>query len=122
MRKIKHVPFKQINIYHIYDYYDEPILYSFASETGELFVANFIDYEENSDTDVWAFLPVTFDKLRHLENSDISLLDLYKNPVSQITYIEKKNTDQDEFFIEETAKIKSSCLPDEDSFLEPSIS
>ncbi|RMC55081.1 DUF6575 domain-containing protein [Lactobacillus sp. ESL0261] len=118
MRKIKHVPFKQINIYHIYDYYDEPILYSFASETGELFVANFIDYEENSDTDVWAFLPVTFDKLRHLENSDISLLDLYKNPVSQITYIEKKNTNQDEFFIEETAKIKSSCLPDEDSFIE----
>ena len=75
MEKIKYTPFKQINIYHIYDYYDEPILYSFTSDTGQLYIANFIDYEEKSDTDVWAFLPVTFDKLRHLENSDISLLD-----------------------------------------------
>ncbi|MBI0021877.1 DUF6575 domain-containing protein [Lactobacillus sp. W8172] len=118
MEKIKYTPFKQINIYHIYDYYDEPILYSFTSDTGQLYIANFIDYEEKSDTDVWAFLPVTFDKLRHLENSDISLLDLYKNPVSKITFIEKKNTDQDEFFIQETSEISSSCLPDEDSFIE----
>lgn len=117
MKKMKHAPFKQINIYHIYDYYDEPLLYSFTSDTGQLYIANFIDYEEESDTDVWAFLPVTFDKLRHLENSDIPLLDLYKNPVSQITFIEKINIDKDEFFIEETAKIKPSCLPDKDSFI-----
>lgn len=118
MKKMKHDPFKKINIYHIYDYYDEPILYSFTSDTGQLYIANFIDYEEKSDTDVWAFLPVTFEKLRHLENSDISLLDLYKNPVSQFTFIEKKSTNQDDFFIEETSEINSSCLPDEDSFIE----
>lgn len=117
-KKINHSPFKQTNIYHIYDYYDEPILYSFTSETGQLYIANIIDYEEKSDTNVWAFLPVTFDKLCHLENGDISLLDLYKNPISEVTYIEKQNRKQNEFFIQKTSEIEPIYLPDKDSFIE----
>lgn len=117
IKKIKYNPFNQISIYHVYDYYDEPILYSFTSETGQLYIANFIDYEEKSDTNVCAFLPVTFDKLRYLENGNISLLDLYKNPISDIAFIEKKGLKKDEFFIQKTSEIEPRCLPDKDSFI-----
>lgn len=116
-KKIEHDPFKQKNIYHVYDYYDEPILYSFTSETGQFYIANFIDYEEKSDTNVWAFLPITFEKLYHLENGDISLLNLYENPVSDIIFIEKKSLKKDEFFIQKTSEIEPRCLPDKDYFL-----
>ncbi|MDF7672180.1 hypothetical protein PT281_02610 [Lactobacillus sp. ESL0701] len=117
MEKLNFKPFNKINIFHVYDYYDEPILYSFTTEIGSLFVANFIDYEEKDDTDVWAYLPVSYEELSKLEHKQISLLDLYRNLISEVIYIEKQGESKDVFYAESSKAINPQWLPDKDYYV-----
>ncbi|KRL39932.1 DUF6575 domain-containing protein [Liquorilactobacillus nagelii] len=117
MNKLSNSPIKKFKIYHVYDYYDEPILYSFLNETGALFLANFVDYDEDS-TETWLYLPVSFQELKKVESGECSLRTLILSGESSFAYIEKQKDEISNFFIESTSNIDSSYLPEENVYIE----
>lgn len=116
MNRLSNSPIKKENIYHVYDYYDEPIVYSFLNETGSLFLAIFVDYEED-DTETWLYLPISFKELRDIETGKRSLRNLVLKPKSAFVYIEKQSDNKSCFFVESTNCINARFLPDEDSYI-----
>jgi hypothetical protein len=116
MNKLSTAPIKKFKIYHVYDYYDEPILYSFFNETGTLFLANFVDYDEDR-TETWLYLPVSFQELKNAESGKCSLRTLILSGESSFAYIEKQKDKISNFFIESTNNIDSSYLPEENVYI-----
>lgn len=67
-----------LNILDIYEYYDEPVLFSCISPSGQYFLAVVINYEDDSET--WLYLPMSFSRLYSLETCKLELYDAYKEP------------------------------------------
>lgn len=117
MNKLDFSPIKQFKIYHVYEYYDEPIVYSFLSETGILFLANFVDYGLD-ESETWLYLPISYKELSDIETSKVSLRHLIKNSSSSMAYFEKITSDSSIFYVEDVSAIDDKYLPDEDSYIE----
>lgn len=117
MKKPKFTPFKEMNIIDIYDYNDMLMCYSFKDENGQLYIADFVDYEEKSDTDVWVYLPLTADKLKAFNENKISLRQIFRDLANEKAIIDKENGIDSYLTTEKVKDLNPDYLPDEDSYL-----
>lgn len=117
MKQSEIKPFKDMNIIKIYNYYDMPMCYSFKDENGQLYLADFVDYEEKDNIDVWVYLPLTADKLKAYNENKISLRQIFRDLADEKAIIDKENS-TGSFLTTKTVKdLNQDYLPDEDSYL-----
>lgn len=110
-------PIGTIKLHNVYEYYDEPLVFSFYSELGNLHLANLVDIEEEEDEHIWAYLPITNKELLLLESQEISLFELYKNSASTFTYILTENNNSRKYDTITMDEFPNEYLPDKDSFI-----
>lgn len=117
MKKPKFTPFKEMNIIDMYDYNDMPMCYSFKDENGQLYIADFVDYEEKGDIDVWVYLPLTADKLKAYNENKISLRQIFRDLADEKAIIDKENSVGSYLTTKKVKDLNPDYLPDEDSYL-----
>ena len=111
-------------IYHVYDYYDEPICYSIKLG-NKYFVVFYVDYQYFNQVNVWLYLPATKNILTKLEQDKSTFGEYYKTHqnVSVLVRYEKVKQDtsnaKDDSILctEKLSKIYKPWLPDEDEAL-----
>lgn len=80
---------RNFELYHIYDYYDEPINYSCRNrDTKQLYLTNFPDYFSDSDTSVFLNVPVTNDELTAFEDNKLTYQELYRKVKDRTAVLE----------------------------------
>lgn len=109
-------PIGKLRIQNIYEYYDEPLVFSFYSETGALYLANLVDGDD--DVHIWTYLPITNKELLAIESQQISLFNLYKNSTSSYIYILTEKIDSKDYQTISMNSFPKEYLPDKDSFLD----
>lgn len=114
--------FKKTKIFHVYEYFDEPYLYSFSNETNSLFLADLVDYDEQRDMQVWIFLPISMKRLIKLEKGDLSLRDAFQKPESPQMYLTHEGVETSAHYNyicdSQIFKKNEDWLPDADYFIE----
>lgn len=74
-----------VEIKRIYHYYDTPITYSSRDiETGQVYFNNFVDHIDGRDLNM--IVPITEDLLHQLNNSKLSINELYRQVGDQVIY------------------------------------
>ena len=74
-----------VDIERIYHYYDSPITYSSRDiETGQLYFNNLV--ERIDERDLHMIVPITEDLLHQLNESKLSLNELYRQVGDQVIY------------------------------------
>lgn len=74
-----------VEIKRIYHYYDTPITYiSRDIETGQVYFNNFVDQIDSRD--LYMIVPITEDLLYQLNNSKLSINELYRQVGDQVIY------------------------------------
>lgn len=117
MFKLEYDPIQDIKIYHIYEFYDEPIIFSFYNSVGSLFLANYIDWNEESNT--WLYLPVSLPEIKLIETGKLNLREAIINARSSFTYIVEEYFDgQTQYYTVPIKSINEEYLPSQDSFIE----
>lgn len=102
----------EIKIREVYEYFDQPILFSFYNELDALFLAFLLS--ENNSMATWLYLGVSHRDLIRLENNKIRIREFMDSLndqicyISEIDYINEKNM----FYITNLNKIDKSYLPD----------
>ena len=117
MTESKFTPFKEMNIIKIYDYNDMLMCYSFKDENGQLYIADFVDYEEKGDVDVWVYLPLTADELKAYNENKISLRQIFRDLADKKAIIDKENGVSSYLTTKTVKDLDPDYLPDEDSYL-----
>lgn len=65
-------------VIEILDYFDEPLLFSCADQTGRLFLAIVIDEIENINK--WIFVPISLERLNEVKRGFIPLREAFAFP------------------------------------------
>ena len=74
-----------VEIERIYHYYDSPITYSSRDiETGQLYFNNLVDHIDGRD--LYMIVPITEDLLQQLNESKLSINELYRQVGDQVIY------------------------------------
>lgn len=74
-----------VEIERIYHYYDLPITYSSRDiETGQLYFNNLVDHIDGRD--LYMIVPITEDLLQQLNESKLSINELYRQVGDQVIY------------------------------------
>lgn len=114
-----------VEITRIYHYYDSPITYSSRDiETGQLYFNNLVDHFDGLD--VYMIVPITEDLLQQLNESKLSINELYRQVgdrviyyvVSGINFIEYYQSQRDSLGVpDEYYNTSEDCfITDEDDF------
>lgn len=124
MQELKISPFGDIKINKVYDFYDEPIMYSaFSGEGNHLFFVNLVDWEEDSDTNTWMYIPISIAELRGLETKKISIHNLMKNFSSPYFFIVRENGKTITYEIGDNKfDLNEDWIADEDVFVTTELS
>lgn len=118
MTTLNYNPIGTPKIYHIYEYYEIPIVFSFYSNTGTLFLANWVDYDDEQNYNTWIYMPITYKRLLEIENGNISLRTAIENQEGEFVYKVFDYGDSEQFEMISSSSISSEYLPDEDSYVE----
>lgn len=122
----KHIHLKQIEqefileeleTIEVYDYYDQPCLFSCRDQNGQIFIALWVDETELFNT--WLYLPVSQERFNQLLSSEIDLSHAFLNSETGLIYEVKtyKNRKEYEVKILNKDQINSDFLPTIGEFL-----
>tara|TARA_R110000772_G_scaffold268718_1_gene397935 strand:+ start:21714 stop:23009 length:1296 start_codon:yes stop_codon:yes gene_type:complete len=105
--------FGKLEIFHVYEYYEGPRLFSAINGVGTCYIAFWIG--SNDESDEWLYAPVTSDRLKELEQSKIKLRDVFIYPNDLVFKVET-------FFDDRVLSQVQQCLPSSltDKILPPS--
>lgn len=110
-------PIKNIKILHIYEYYDEPITYSFYNDVGSLFLANLVDWDEEKSANIWLYIQVELNEIIKLENKELTLREITMDAMDKHSYIGIETDTKEDFFLLEPQSIDANYIPDEGSYI-----
>lgn len=124
MKKLRLDTLNNAEIYHVYDYYDEPICYSIKLN-NKYFMVFYADYQVFNQINVWLYLPVSKQILTKLEQDKFTFGEYYKTHqnASVLVRYEKVGPDINSakgdsiLCTEKLSKIYKPWLPDEDEAL-----
>lgn len=119
MKKLSIDTLDNAEIYHVYDYYDEPICYSIKLD-NKYFVVFYVDYQYFNKINVWLYLPVTREFLTKLEQDKFTFGEYYKtyqNASVLVRYDTSSAKGNSILYTEKLSKIYKPWLPDEDGTL-----
>lgn len=124
MQELKNSPFGDIKINKVYDFYDEPIMYSaFSGEGNHLFFVNLVDWEEDSNTNIWMYIPISIVELRGIETKEKSIRNLMKNFSSPYFFIVRENGKDVTYEIgDKEDDLDEDWIADEDVFVMTELS
>lgn len=74
MKMIKESDLENIKYKTVYDYYDQPLSFTFELYS-KLYYANLIDYEEDTNTDIFWVNEVDEESIEQAENKEHTLYD-----------------------------------------------
>lgn len=100
-------------------YYDQPILMTIKREE-ELFLAFFVDYDEETNIDMYLFVPVSENRLEDLKEGKLSCRQAIQNAEQGYAYKMYLSCDEERpstFSKSECHLIDNDWLPSKDSFL-----
>lgn len=105
--------FGNLEIFHVYEYYEGPKLFSAVNGVGTYYIAFWID--SNEDGDEWLYAPVSHQRLIELEQSKIKLRDAFIYPNDLVFKVET-------YFNEDTLSQVQQCSASQltDEILPPS--
>lgn len=115
MKKLSLSTLDNAEIYHVYDYYDEPLCYSIELDS-KYFIVFFADYYSNES--VRLYLPVSKEELTSLEKSENTMGDYYnthKNVLVMLRYDKEDTKDKPSLYTEKFSDVDRSMLPDENA-------
>lgn len=118
MDLLKYDPIGEKKINNIYEYYNEPLVYSFYSTLGSLFLANLVYVNDDDTIYKWTYLPVTQKELYDIEHQKLTLFELYKGSTSPIVYLYKECNEGIEYYSLLTSDLNNEYIPDADSYID----
>ncbi len=109
---------EKLETIEVYDYYDQPCLFSCSDQNGKIFIGLWVDETELFNN--WLYLPVSQERFKQLLASQIDLYHGFLTSEQSLVYEVKtyKNNQGDyEVKIWPTDKINQDFLPLEGEFL-----
>lgn len=74
----------QLDLIEVYEYYDQPVLYSCKNEKGQIFIAVCSDEEE--EYEIWLYAKVSLKRFELIRTGKISLFETFAKPESDLLY------------------------------------
>lgn len=112
-------PLKIKDYITIYDYYDQPLSFTFiTSEEDKVYYSRLVDYEESTRTDIFWVNETSLPTIKEAEKGKITLYELMT--MTDKVFILKSNQKgtQVEFMpLEEAMGRYAQCLPDREAIL-----
>lgn len=118
MLQLQKLPFHKKLMHKIYSFYEQPILYSFYDQNGDIYLVNLVDYDDDEHRDIWLYLPISKKELDKLETAKISLGQLMKELKSECFYLVEETDKLAHFQKGKTiSELDVSWFPEENVFL-----
>lgn len=104
----------EIKIRKIYEYYDQPIFYSFYNENDSLFLAHLL-LEEYSQ-EIWLYIGISHKNLLLIENMKLGIKEYFDSVKDQNCFItvSSNNDLREDYYISTLSNIDSNYLPNRD--------
>lgn len=102
----------EFKIREIYEFYDQPIFYSFYNELDSLFLALLL--HENNISESWLYLGISHKDLLKLEKGEMRVREHLDQVINQTCYVYEINrvNDKKEFYLSNLNNIDKNYLPD----------
>lgn len=109
-------PIGDMNLRNVYIYYDEPILFSFTTKSGELYVGNLIQSTVNYQR--WLYIMVEEEDLIKGEKGLLSLLECLTRSTYTECYVCDEYVDGSNMYYKlDKGGLSSKELPAEDFYI-----
>ena len=109
-------PIGVMNLRNVYIYYDEPILFSFRTNSYGLYVGNLI--KETVNYQRWLYIRVWLEDLLEFEVGDISLLECLKGSKYTDCYVSEDFVGgKTKYYKVDKGLISDKDLPSEDYYI-----
>lgn len=118
MYELPYLPFEVYQIYRIYEFYDEPLVYSFVDRKGNLYLANWADWDEETGLNTWLYLPISKVEIIKLEKQEYSQKELFDKYSDEIVYVANENEFDEKYYLSKVSELNKRWLPKEDSYIE----
>jgi hypothetical protein len=64
-----------LKLIEVYEFYDQPCLFSCQNLSGQVYIALWIDSSETED--VWLYAPVSSERFYHIKNGEVDLKTIF---------------------------------------------
>lgn len=117
MIELNRAPFEIKKIYNIYEYFDEPLVYTFIDKARRLFLITWVDWNDGKYT--WLVKEISYQVAIQLERKEITLREVYVNSdIPNIYILEEFSNGDKKFFLSFVDQLEESILPEKDSYIE----
>ncbi len=116
MKKIENNLIGKLRIYHTYEYYDEPLIYSAVDYLDHFFFVTMADWSESKTT--WLYLPVSQSEIISLEKNITSIRDLLTHPLTKQFFVVEEAGDSLTYLQGSVKEVEPSWIPGPDSFVD----
>ena len=109
----------KLEFFEVYEYYDQPCLFSCKNLSGQIFISVWVDTKEIGD--VWLYAPISSIKFRSLRSKEIDLRSIFTDSEDAFVYeILTKFDNLDESIVTVIAcnEITEDYLPDPNQFIQ----
>ncbi len=110
-----------LKITNVYEYFDIPCLFSCENNSGQIFIAVWIDETENDNE--WLYVPVSKVRLKQITSGNIDLRDTFlkseDNFVLKVTLSKQDENSQVETIV--CSEISEEYLPEANQFIESNL-
>lgn len=64
-----------LKLIEVYEFYDQPCLFSCQNLSGQVYIALWIDNSETED--IWLYAPVSSERFNHIKNGEVDLKTVF---------------------------------------------
>lgn len=118
MYEIPYLPFEVYQVYKVYEFYDEPLVYSFVDKKGNLYLANWADWDEENEVNTWVYFPVSKIEINELEKQKYTQKELFERSHNENVYVVTEGDTDEKYYISKVHALNGEWIPGEDSYLE----
>jgi hypothetical protein len=66
-----------LKLIEVYEFYDQPCLFSCQNLSGQVYLALWIDSSETED--IWLYAPVSSERFNHIKNGEVDLKTVFSH-------------------------------------------
>lgn len=118
MYNIQYLPFEVYKVYKIYEFFDEPLVYSFVDRNGNLYLANWANWDEETNVNTWLYLPISKANLNKLEKKECTQRDIFEEYRNESVYVVNEDGTEEKFYISKVYALDKDWIPGKNSYIE----
>lgn len=109
----------KLEFFEIYEYYDQPCLFSCTNSSGQIFISVWVDSKEMEE--VWLYAPISSRKFKKLRNKEVALRNVFTDSEDAFVFevvIPSEDIDKTMVTLVPCKDIDKDYLPEENQFIE----